>query len=51
MNKNSTLKDNKLIVKKEPEPSQKTLDFLKMFARAYYADKKAKSPLSGIILN
>lgn len=51
MYKNSTLKGNNLIEKKEPKPKLKTLDFLKKFARSYYADSKLPQPLNGTILN
>lgn len=51
MNKNSTLKDNHLIEKKEVRPSLKSLDFLKKFARAYHTDKKLPKELNGTILN
>jgi len=51
MNKNSTLKGNNLIEKKEPRPSLKTLDFLKKFARSYYADKEIPQNINETILN
>lgn len=51
MSRNSTLKDNKLIDKKDLRPDSKTLDFLKKFARSYYSEKKLPQSLSGVILN
>ncbi len=51
MNKNSTLKGKKLINKKELSPTSKTLDFLKMFARSYYADKNLPAKLNSTMLN
>lgn len=51
MQKNSTLKGNNLIEKKELEPSLKTIDFLKKFARAYYSSKDLPQQINGTILN
>ena len=54
MKRNLTLKNYKKSEKEEvvaPSPSNETLDFLKSFARAYYADELLPAPLSGICVN
>ena len=51
MNRNITLKGNNLIEKKELKPKLKTLDFLKQFARVYYAEKDLPVQINGTILN
>ena len=51
MNRNSTLKCDDVVVKNELKPKAKTIDFLKKFARVYYADGKLSQEFKGTILN
>ena len=51
MSHNSTLKDNKIIDKKDLTVSAKTSNFLKMFARSYHVDKMLPSPLKTTYVN
>jgi hypothetical protein len=51
MDNSSTLKDNKTGSKKELKASKKTIDFLQMFARAYYVEKALPVSMGSICLN
>lgn len=51
MGKNSTTKDNKLIEKKMQEPSLKTLDYLRMFARSYNPKIERVTKLGEVCVN
>jgi len=51
MSKNSTLKDNKLIDKKDQGPSLKTLEVIKMFARSYKVHKSLPKGMREVYIN
>ena len=51
MNRNFTLKDSKLIDKKEPAPSLKTTEFIKMFARSYKVDESLPEGIKEVYVN
>ena len=56
MNKNTTPRklDDLLDFEQDQkvvEPSVRTLDFLKSFARTYYVEKKLPEPMNSICLN
>jgi len=51
MNQNSTLKDNRIIRRNSPKPSTKSLDFLKMFARAYKVEKTLPPSMNEVYVN
>lgn len=51
MRNNSTLKDNKIINRKDFKASTKTVEFLKMFARSYQVEKSLPAPINEVYVN
>jgi hypothetical protein len=51
MNNSFTLKNNKPNYKKDLKASEKAIDFLKMFARAYRIEKSLPASIGSICLN
>lgn len=52
MKKIVTIKKRKKQIEEEVvAPSESTLDFIKMFARTYYVDKKITAPINHFCIN